>query len=138
WNFLQQRFGDKKLTPETRLKLDSMDWIEFATQIGDRTGLWVDDHVLADVSTVSDLLNAVASNDGTGSSDAKPAGAAQASAAQSASVAPLARPEEVLSQAQRSYLAPLSRRKGLAARAMFALNRTIFRHLFHLRVVGLE
>lgn len=122
-DFLRERLGDGPLPPETKLGFDSMDWIELATRIGDRTGVRVDDGDLVRIETVGGLLDAISRIDGTEAS---------------APAEPLLRPEDLLSTSQRSYLDALPRSTALAARTMFALNQAIFRRFFHLTVTGLD
>lgn len=125
WDYLRERFGDVSLESrvDVDLDLDSMDWIELAVGIGERTGARIDDHGIARVGTLRDLLIEVARSAETG--DGVP-------------VAPLARPEDLLNETQRRYLDPLPPRLSLPARAMFALNRVLFRRVFGLRVLGLD
>src|SRR5699024_5461213 len=68
-NFFRERFGTS-LTPDSRMNLDSMDWIELATRLGNCTGVRVDDDDIARIGTVRDLLAAVARRDGTVAADA--------------------------------------------------------------------
>lgn len=123
WNYLREHHGDGPLSLRSELDLDSMAWIELATRIGERTGVRVDDQDIARVETVRDLLVEVAR---------------RADAGDGTPVAPLTNPEDLLGPVQRRHLDPLPASRTPAARAMFALDRALFRTVFGLRVSGLH
>lgn len=125
WDWLAGRYPDQRLTPDTSLQLDlgidSMEWVNLTFEIGQSTGVDLDEEAIGRIGTVRDLLNEVAEAD---------EGQPQAS--------PLEQPEEVLSDEQQRWLEPLSPAASAASRGMFTLNRAIARGPFRLRVDGLE
>lgn len=90
-------------------------------EIGENTGVELDEEAIERMETVRDLLREVAESGETASG-----------------VSPVERPDEVLDDEQKSWLMPLGPAASLAARAMFLLNRTLMRGLLRLRVEGLE
>jgi long-chain acyl-CoA synthetase len=128
WDWLAERYSDRRLTPDTSpqfdLGIDSMEWLNLTMEIRQRAGVELSSEAIGRIETVRDLLREVA---GQGRAED---GAPQA--------APLERPEEVLSDRQKRWLEPLGPVQSLLARCLFALNRALVRGLFRLRVKGLE
>jgi long-chain acyl-CoA synthetase len=101
-----------------------MEWVNLSMEIGESAGVELDEGAIDRIETVRDLLNEVAE---------------QAEAGEAASGAsPLEEPEEVLSDEQKRWLAPLGPVESVASRGMFALNRAIARGPFRLRVEGID
>lgn len=63
WELLAERFHDARLTPDTNLQLelgiDSMEWMNLTLDISQRTGVELEEQLVANVETVRDLLRAV-------------------------------------------------------------------------------
>jgi long-chain acyl-CoA synthetase len=126
WELLVDRYPDRRLAPESSpqldLDIDSLGWVNLTLEIGERTGVELEEEAIGRIDTVRDLLREVAS--GAGGSTHR--------------LSPLERPEEVLDDRQRRWLKPLGPAGSVVATVMFALNRAIMRGLFRLRVEGFE
>ncbi|WP_207890344.1 AMP-binding protein [Rubrobacter taiwanensis] len=125
WNWLADRYPDRRLEPETHLHLDlgidSLEWVNLTMEIGQRTGVELEEEAIERVETVRDLLREVAE------------------AGETRDIAsPLKNPEQVLDGRQKRLLRPLSPVEAALARGMFALNRAVARGPFALRVEGRE
>src|SRR5215211_2250709 len=129
WELLADRYSDRYLTPDTSpqldLAVDSLGWMDLTLEIAESTGVELNEEAIGRIYTVRELLNEVVEQAAAGG-----AGVPQAS--------PLEQPEEVLSDEQKRWLEPLGPAKSVVARSMFALNRTLARKVFHLRVEGVE
>ena len=104
------------------LDIDSLGWVNLTLEIGEKTGVELDEGAIESIDTVRDLLREVAS--GAGGTTPR--------------FSPLERPEEVLDDRQRRWLKPLGPARSAMARSMFVLNRIMMRVPFRLRVEGLE
>ena len=104
------------------LGIDSLGWVNLTLEIGEKTGVELDEDAIESIDTVRDLLREVASGAG---------GTTRRSS-------PLERPEEVLDDRQRRWLKPLGPVRSSLARSIFVFNRIVMRWPFHLRVEGLE
>ncbi len=126
WKMLAERYPDRRLAPETSMQLDldidSLGWVNLTLEIGEKTGVELDEDAIESIDTVRDLLREVASGAG---------GTTRRSS-------PLERPEEVLDDRQRRWLKPLGPVRSSLARSIFVFNRIVMRWPFHLRVEGLE
>jgi long-chain acyl-CoA synthetase len=126
WKMLAERYPDRRLAPETSMQLDldvdSLEWVNLTLEIGEKTGVELDEDAIENIDTVRDLLREVAS--GAGRTTRR--------------LSPLERPEEVLDDRQRRWLKPLGPARSVLARNMFFLNRIMMRGPFRLRVEGLE
>jgi long-chain acyl-CoA synthetase len=128
WDWLVDRYRDRRVTPDTSpqldLGIDSLEWMDLTLDMRERAGVELSEEAIAEIATVRDLLRATidAAEAGTG-----PPGAA-----------PLERPEELLSEEQRRWLEPA----GVAVRslgvAVYAVNGALMRGLFGVRAEGLE
>jgi long-chain acyl-CoA synthetase len=93
-------------------------------EIGERTGVELDEETIDGIDTVRDLLGAVAEG---------------AESGEISSVAsPLERPEEVLSDEQKRWLESLGPVESALGRGLFLLDRAVMKSLFRLRVEGIE
>src|SRR3712207_2099696 len=101
-----------------------MEWVNLTMEIGERTGVELDEETIDGIDTVRDLLRAIAE------------GAESGKTASGAS--PLEHPEEVLSDEQKRWLEPLGPAESALAWGSYLLDRTIMKSLFRLRVKGLE
>jgi acyl carrier protein len=133
WKLLTDRYAGRRLVPETSMQLDlnidSLGWVNLTLggvnltlEIGEKTGVELDEEAIESLDTVRDLLREVAS--GVGGTTPR--------------FSPLERPEEVLDDRQLRCLKPLGPARSVMARSMFLLNRIVMRVPFRLRVEGLE
>jgi len=126
WKLLAERYPDRKVAPETRtqldLNIDSLGWVNLTLEIGEKTGVELDEEAIERIDTVRDLLREVASG----------------ASGTLHHVSPFERPEEVLDDRQKRWLEPLGPARSAMARGMFALNRMMMRGPFSLQVEGLE
>jgi long-chain acyl-CoA synthetase len=126
WKLLADRYPDRRLAPETSpqldLDIDSLGWVDLTLEIGEKTGVELDEAAIERIDTVSDLLREVASEAGEPTH--------HGSLFES--------PEEVLDERQKRWLKTLDPARSTAARCMFFLNRMIMRGPFRLRVEGLQ
>ena len=125
WKLLADRYPYRRLAPETSpqldLDIDSLGWVNLTLEIGEKSGVELDEAAIERIDTVSDLLREVASG----------AGAATHHGSLFES------PEQVLDERQKRWLKPLDPARS-AARGMFFLNRMVMLGPFRLRVDGLE
>jgi long-chain acyl-CoA synthetase len=126
WKLLAERYSDMRLAPETSpqldLDIDSLGWVNLTLEIGEKTGVELDEAAIERIDSVRGLLREVASGAG--------APTHHGSLFES--------PEEVIDEQQRRWLKPLDPTRAAAARGMFFLNRMMMRGLFRLRVEGIE
>jgi long-chain acyl-CoA synthetase len=126
WKLLTDRYPDRKLAPETSMQLDldidSLGWVNLTLEIGEKTGVELDEEAIERIDTVRDLLREVAS--GAGGTTRR--------------LSPLESPEDVLDDRQLRWLKPLGPGRSAMARSMFVLNRIMMRGPFSLQVEGLE
>jgi long-chain acyl-CoA synthetase len=126
WKLLAERYPDRRLAPETStqldLDIDSLGWVNLTLEIGEKTGVELDEEAIERIDTVRDLLREVASG----------------ASGTIHHVSPFERPEEVLDDRQKRWLEPLGPARSAMARGMFVLNRMMMRGPFSLRVEGLE
>jgi long-chain acyl-CoA synthetase len=128
WDWLVERYRDRRVTPDTspqlELGIDSLEWMDLTLEMRERAGVELSEEAIAEIATVRDLLRATI--------DAAEAGPGPSGAA------PLERPEELLSEEQRRWLEPsgaVVRSLGVAVHAGTSL---LMRGLFHVRAEGLE
>ena len=128
WELLADRYPDARLTPDTSpqldLGVDSMEWVNLTMEIGERTGVELDEETIDGIDTIRDLLEAVAEGTETGET--------------ASGASPLEQPEEALSEEQKRWLEPLGRVESALAQGLFLLDWAIMKSLFRLRVEGLE
>ena len=128
WNWLADRYPDRRLTPDTNLQLDlgidSLEWVNLTFEIGQNAGMELSEEAIGRIATVRDLLHEVIEQAETGESAHQPS--------------PLEHPEEVLSDEQKRWLEPLGMAESAVARVLFGLNRAIARGPFRLSVEGSE
>jgi long-chain acyl-CoA synthetase len=129
WEWLVERYRDRRVTPDTSpqldLGIDSLEWMDLTLEIRERTGVELSETVIAEIATVRDLLR--------GTIDA-----AEADTGAHGLAAPLERPEALLSEGQRRWLEP----RGAAVRALgvplYAANRWLMHGFLRARAEGLE
>src|SRR5215210_2653605 len=126
WKLLADRYPDRRLAPETSpqldLGIDSLGWVNLTLEIGEMTGVELDEAAIERIDTVSDLLREVVS----GAGEPTHHGSLFES------------PEEVLEERQKRWLKPLDPARSTAAKGMFFLNRMMMRGPFRLKVEGLQ
>jgi long-chain acyl-CoA synthetase len=129
WDVLAERYPDERLTPDTSpqldLGVDSMEWINLSMEIGENTGVELDEEAFDRIDTVRDLLSEVTEQ-------------AEAGEEAASGVSPLEQPEEVLDDEQKRWLEPQGPVMSALAWILFILNWVVMRGLFRLRVEGLE
>ena len=126
WDWLADRYADRRLTPDSNLNVDlgvdSMEWLNISLEIAQRTGAEITEQAIARVSTVRDLLAEVA-----GGGEAQ--GLAQAW---------IDNPESALSEEEKRWLRPLGTVSRAFSLALYWINYVLVRALFRLRCSGLE
>lgn len=131
WDWLGERFADRRITPDTDLQLDlgvdSLEWVAMGLELQDAAGLALDEDAIGRVATVRDLLQ-----------EAVAAGRA-ASAGQGEDLeARLADAQAMLDADQRERLEPPGRGAALLAAVLQALARLVMRRWFRLDARGIE
>ena len=125
WRLLVDRYPDRRLAPETSMQLDldidSLGWVDLTLEIGEKTGVELDEQAVERIDTVRDLLREVVSGAGRNAPH----------------LSPFERPAEVLDERQRRWLKPLGPARSAMARSMFTLNRIMMGGSFRLRVEGM-
>lgn len=125
WQLLTQHYAQRALTPDTRmdreLGVDSLGWLNLTMEIGEQTGVELDDEAIGRIRRVRDLLQEVIEAD-----RAQPGGD------------PLADPEQTLRPRQRRWLQARPPPMRAAAGALYGLNRWLMQSLFRLRMEGRE
>lgn len=128
WEWLAERYPDRRLSPDTNpqldLGVDSLEWLNITLEIRQRVGVELDETAIERVNTVRDLLNEVV--DAARSGDDGSAGRA------------LEAPEEILSERQQRWLQPYGPVRSVVSRGMYGLNRLLVRTLFRFETEGLE
>jgi long-chain acyl-CoA synthetase len=128
WDWLARRYTDQHVTPDTRLQLDlgidSLEWLNLTLEIRQHAGIDLDEEAVSRIDTVRELLQEVTESPEL--------------AADHARLSPLEHPETVLDERQQRWLAPLGASLTAMAKCYYRLNQTLARHLFHVRVQGLD
>jgi long-chain acyl-CoA synthetase len=128
WDWLANRYDDRRLTPDTNpqmdLGIDSLSWLNLVMDIRERTGVELGDEALKRINTVRDLLQEVtnASEQGGGASLGEV----------------IESPEQVISAEKQQWLKPRSPFMEGVGVVVFFLLKLLFRLLFRLRVHGLD
>jgi long-chain acyl-CoA synthetase len=129
WDWLGKRYAEHRLTPDTSpqldLGIDSMEWLNITTEIGQRAGVELSEKVIAEVETVRDLLRAVVEASESGE-EGKPQALA------------LEKPDEALNEQQKQWLEPLGPVRSKLAGALFWTNRCLMRALFRVEAKGMD
>lgn len=127
WEWLARRYPEVRLTPDTSphldLGVDSLEWLNLATEIGRQAKVELSEEVIGRIETVRDLLSEVAHLNQLAAEYRPPD--------------PLVEPEVVLAADQRRWLAPLRGWQVGLAWLLYQLNRGIVRGIFRLEVRGL-
>lgn len=129
WEWLADKYGTVRLTPDTDVRLeldiDSLEWINITERIREITGVELTEDAVGRIETVRDLLAEVAE------------GSAEAGAAAEAPEL-FDNPDAALTERQRRWLEPLPGAARAAAWLIYRLDRALVRTLFRLRVEGLD
>lgn len=128
WEHLAERYPDRYLTPDTSpqldLGIDSLEWLNLTMEIGQRSGVELDEDAIGRIETIRDLLREI-SEAATGEAAGE-------------RVDPLEQPEEALSDEQLQRLEPGGALTRAIAWSGFGLNRRLMRMLFRVQVEGVE
>jgi long-chain acyl-CoA synthetase len=122
WRWLAERYPDRRLTPDSRLRsdlgIDSLDWLHLALEVERRAGIALSDTAIVRAATVRDLLR-------------------EAADARTAAGAPfLDEPEARLDDLQRRWIERLAPSEARLASVLHRVNRMTMRGLFRLHVEG--
>lgn len=122
WQWLAERYPRQGLTPDTHLQLelgvDSLAWLNLTIEIGQRTGVELEDAAIGRIETVRDLLRELVN-----------------AAGQAEQIAdPFEDPERVLDAAHRRWLRPRGSLLRVAANGLYVINWMLLHGLFRLRV----
>ncbi len=128
WDYLAKRYVHYPLSPdispELDLGVDSLEWLTLTLEIRERAGVELDDDAISKITTIRDLLEAVAKK-----SDADEPKSRKS---------PFQEPEKALSPVQRRWLNPLKPFEYKLARGLFWVNRLIFTRVCSLQSLGIE
>jgi long-chain acyl-CoA synthetase len=128
WQWLAERYPDRRLTPDTSpqldLGVDSLAWLNLSLELRQHTGIELTEEAIGDIQTVRDLLHAVVE--------------AGDAAGEAERAKPLEEPDQVLSAAQLAWLQPLPPSMRLLARLLYGCNWVLMRLYFRLEVDGRE
>lgn len=128
WEWLVQRYPGVRLSPDTSphldLGVDSLGWLNLATEIGRQADVDLNEEAIGRIETVRDLLHEVVDLSSRGRAFT--------------AVDPLADPEAVLNHSSRRWLKPLNGFQVALAWGLYQLVRLLARGLFRLRVEGRE
>jgi long-chain acyl-CoA synthetase len=126
WDWLANRYPDKRLSPDTSpqldLGVDSLEWLTLTMEVKDVTGVELSDEAIKEINTVRDLLQAVS----TGVDREAPGPASLENA------------EEMLTEAQKKWLEPPGPALQALGAVVFFIYRLLVRLMFRLKVNGLE
>jgi long-chain acyl-CoA synthetase len=127
WEFLQARFPDQAVSPDSSpeldLGIDSLAWMDLTLELGRAAGVYLDERAIGRIGTVRDLLQeSVGASGGAGAPVASP----------------LERPEAALGEEQARWLEPAGPLISRLGAALLALNRGLVRRVLRLRVLGVE
>lgn len=127
WNWLAERYPDRRLTPDSSphldLGIDSMDWLTLTLELSELTGVELSDEAIGRVTTVRDLLQEVQ---------------AAAEAGVLTRDNPLENPDEWLTSEQQKWLTPRNVFFETLGALIFFPLRLAARLYFRLTAYGLE
>lgn len=128
WEFLAEKYADRRLTPDASMRLDlgvdSLEWMNLTLALGRKAGIELEEEAIGRIETVRDLLEEAV----------EAAGAAEGPAGTS----PLEDPEASLSEEQRRRLEGPGPVGAFAAGVLYHLNRVVMRVAFRLKVEGAD
>lgn len=124
WEWLAERYPKQGLSPDSGMELglgiDSLEWLNLTLELGQRTGIELDDEAIGRIDTVRDLLRELidATEKETGGAD------------------PIREPERVLEAKDRRWLRPRILPLRATAGGLYALDRVLMRMVYRLQVHG--
>jgi long-chain acyl-CoA synthetase len=128
WELLAKRYPRRRLTPDADLAadlgVDSLEWLDLSLELGERTGVNLDQEQIASIATVRDLLRAVLAPQDRGKA--------------TASSDPVTAPEEYLDDGEKRQLEPAAGWRLGFYRAMHLVFGSLARLVFRMEVRGLE
>ncbi len=126
WEWLAQRYPKQGLTPDSSMELDlgmdSLEWLNLTMELGEHTGIELDDQAIGRIETVRDLLRELI----------------DATEQDQVLADPLREPEKVLSDADRRWLKPRGFLLRASARGLYTINWGLMHSLFSIQVHGRE
>lgn len=126
-SYLQERFPEEQITPDTSpsldLNVDSFEWLNLSLEIMENTGVELDDEAIAQIGTVRDLLKLVVEKSEEGGKK---------------EVSPLSQPGKYLSPEQKHWLEPLNKFETALSRSIYNLNFFLMKTFFHSSAIGDE
>ncbi|ANB03456.1 AMP-binding protein [Ectothiorhodospira sp. BSL-9] len=129
WQYLAERFHDRRLTPDSGLYqdlgLDSLAWVDLTLTLRDRIGVETEDEAISRVQSVRDLLREVAA-----------AGEAKEGGDERDLQTALKDPERHLDDAARRWLAPRGSVRQFIGLVLLGITRLGVRLLYRLEVQG--
>ena len=124
WDYLRARYPRATLTletiPQLDLGVDSLEWVTITLELEDRFGIKLTEDEISRVITVRDLLQAATA------------------AGRRAAAPPAERPPQGLAPDQERWLRPPGAALAALGMVLYALNWTLMRLVFRLRVAGAE
>ncbi len=124
WQWLADRYSDKRLTPDTSpqldLGIDSMGWFNLSLDLNEAAGVELDEAAIARVDTVRDLLKEVV----------------DAATGERENLDPVKDPGSVLDASQRRWLPPRSRIESALFNIIYLVGGGIIRMIYRIEVSG--
>lgn len=126
WEWLAERYPDKRLTPDTNpqldLGVDSMGWLNLTLDLNETAGVELNEAAISRIDTVRDLLKEIADASGKGEEQ----------------LDPVDEPDSVLSEEQRRWLPPRTSIENLSFCAAYAIGSSLLRIFYRMEIEGLE
>jgi long-chain acyl-CoA synthetase len=127
WEWLVERFADRRLTPDSDLRLDlgvdSMEWLNMTMELSSRTGAELSEDAIARIESVRDLLEEVTQSEGQAAAERQHF---------------LDDPEGTLTDEQKQWLRPQTAVQKVMGRLAYGLTWLVMRGLFRLDIRGAE
>jgi long-chain acyl-CoA synthetase len=127
WDWLRERFPDRRLSPDSQMQMDldvdSLEWLNLTLEIRERSGADIGSDAVARIATVRDLLEEIVA------AAREPGGG----------VDPITDPDAVLSDEQKRWLKPLGPGMHLLSQMAYWFFSGLLRLLLpRVRVDGIE
>ena len=127
WDALADRFRDRRLTPDSSLRLDlgidSLGWIDLTLELQERCGVLLAEEAIARIDTVRDLLREAAE-------------AESATGEIGDMEDQLRQPESLLSESQLALFRPQRGLERFTGKALLRLDRAVMHYWFRVHVSG--